>query len=107
MPKGLILIVDDNEDIRNFVRLVLEPEGYRIIEAEEGNSALEKVESAEPDLIILDLSIGQPDGMDVCRAIRKNSMVPIIILTSHDGEVDEAMCLALGADDFIVKPVGP
>ena len=107
MPKGLILIVDDNEDIRNFVRLVLEPEGYRIIEAEEGNSALEKVESAEPDLIILDLSIGQPDGMDVCRSIRKNSMVPIIILTSHDGEVDEAMCLALGADDFIVKPVGP
>ena len=107
MPKGLILIVDDNEDIRNFVRLVLEPEGYRIIEAEEGNSALEKVESAEPDLIILDLSIGQPDGMDVCRSIRRNSMVPIIILTSHDGEVDEAMCLALGADDFIVKPVGP
>ena len=107
MPDGLILVVDDNEDIRNFVRLVLEPEGYRIIEAEEGNSALEKVESAEPDLIILDLSIGQPDGMDVCRSIRRNSMVPIIILTSHDGEVDEAMCLALGADDFIVKPVGP
>lgn len=67
MPKGLILIVDDNEDIRNFVRLVLEPEGYRIIEAAEGNSALEKIASAEPDLIILDLSIGQPDGMDVCR----------------------------------------
>ena len=107
MPKGLILIVDDNEDIRNFVRLVLEPEGYRIIEAEEGNSALEKIASAEPDLIILDLSIGQPDGMDVCRSIRKNSMVPIIILTSHDGEIDEAMSLALGADDFIVKPVGP
>lgn len=107
MPNGLILIVDDNEDIRNFVRLVLEPEGYRIIEAEEGNSALEKVETADPDLIILDLSIGQPDGMDVCRSIRKNSMVPIIILTSHDGEVDEAMCLAIGADDFIVKPVGP
>ncbi len=107
MSNELILIVDDNEDIRSFVRLVLEPEGYRVIEAADGNVALEKNLSAEPDLIILDLSIGQPDGMDVCRSIRKTSMVPIIILTSHNGEVDEAMCLALGADDFIVKPVGP
>ncbi len=107
MNNETILIVDDNEDIRNFVRLVLEPEGYRIVEAVDGNEALAKTLSAQPDLIILDLSIGQPDGMDVCRTIRKNSMVPIIILTSHNGEVDEAMCLALGADDFIVKPVGP
>ena len=107
MNNETILIVDDNEDIRNFVRLVLEPEGYRIIEAVDGNEALAKTLSADPDLIILDLSIGQPDGMDVCRSIRKSSTVPIIILTSHSGEVDEAMCLALGADDFIVKPVGP
>ena len=107
MANEQILVVDDNKDIRDFVRLVLEPEGYQIIEAPDGNSALDKIAGAEPDLIILDLSIGQPDGLDVCRSIRKSSMVPIIILTSHSDEVDEAMCLALGADDFIAKPVGP
>ncbi len=107
MAKAEILIVDDNEDIRNFVRFVLEPEGYRITEALDGNSALQMVRSAEPDIIILDLSIGQPDGMDVCRSIRQSSNVPIIILTSHTDEVDEALCLAIGADDFITKPVAP
>lgn len=102
-----ILIVDDNEDIRNFVRMVLEPEGYRVVEAVDGTAALERISNVEPDVIILDLSIGQPDGLEVCRSIRKNSMVPIIILTSHSDEVDEATCLAIGADDFIAKPVGP
>jgi len=107
MANERILVVDDNEDIRQFVRLVLEPEGYRVIEAPDGNAALEEIRGTEPDLIILDLSIGQPDGMDICRSIRKNSMVPIIVLTSHSDEVDEAMCLAIGADDFIAKPVAP
>lgn len=107
MANERILVVDDNEDIRQFVRFVLEPEGYRVIEAPDGNAALEEIRGTEPDLIILDLSIGQPDGMDICRSIRKNSMVPIIVLTSHSDEVDEAMCLAIGADDFIAKPVAP
>lgn len=107
MANEQILVVDDNEDIRQFVRFVLEPEGYRVIEAADGNAALEEIRSGEPDLIILDLSIGQPDGMDICRSIRKNSMVPIIVLTSHSDEVDEATCLAIGADDFIAKPVAP
>lgn len=107
MANERILIVDDNEDIRQFVRLVLEPEGYLVVEAADGNLALAEIRSTEPDLIILDLSIGQPDGLEVCRSIRKNSTVPIIVLTSHSDEVDEAMCLALGADDFIAKPVAP
>lgn len=107
MAHEQILVVDDNEDIRDFVRLVLEPEGYKITEAADGTSALDQIARSEPDVIILDLSIGQPDGLDVCRSIRKSSMVPIIILTSHSDEVDEAMCLAMGADDFIAKPVGP
>ena len=107
MAHEQILVVDDNEDIRDFVRLVLEPEGYKITEAADGTSALDQIAKSEPDVIILDLSIGQPDGLDVCRSIRKSSMVPIIILTSHNDEVDEAMCLAMGADDFIAKPVGP
>lgn len=105
MTKDRILIVDDNEDIRFFVRSALAPEGFEVIEAENGSRALELFKEQEPAVIILDLSIGQPDGFEVCREIRKSSTVPIIMLTSHDEEMDEAMCLAAGADDYITKPV--
>ena len=105
MNKDQILIVDDNEDIRFFVRAALTPEGFEVIEAADGKEALEIFRKAEPSVIILDLSIGQPDGFEVCREIRKSSTVPIIMLTSHDEEMDEAMCLAAGADDYITKPV--
>ena len=105
MSKENILIVDDNEDIRFFVRAALEPEGFVVTEAEDGNQALELFKSTNPAVIILDLSIGQPDGFEVCREIRKTSAVPIIMLTSRDEEMDEAMCLAAGADDYITKPV--
>ncbi|CAN2230038.1 OmpR Response regulators consisting of a CheY-like receiver domain and a winged-helix DNA-binding domain [Candidatus Nanopelagicaceae bacterium] len=105
MVKDQILIVDDNEDIRFFVRAALAPEGFEVIEAADGKQALEIFRKAEPSVIILDLSIGQPDGFEVCREIRKVSTVPIIMLTSHDEEMDEAMCLAAGADDYITKPV--
>jgi two-component system response regulator ResD len=105
MSNDQILIVDDNEDIRFFVRTALTPEGFEVIEAADGNKALEIFRKREPALIILDLSIGQPDGFEVCREIRKVSTVPIIMLTSHVEEMDEAMCLAAGADDYITKPV--
>lgn len=105
MSDEQILVVDDNEDIRFFVKSALTPEGYQVIEAENGNQALELFHQKEPALIILDLSIGQPDGFEVCREIRKSSIVPIIMLTSHIEEMDEAMCLAAGADDYITKPV--
>jgi DNA-binding response OmpR family regulator len=105
MSSDQILIVDDNEDIRFFVRTALTPEGFDVIEAADGNQALEIFRRREPAVIILDLSIGQPDGFEVCREIRKVSTVPIIMLTSHDEEMDEAMCLAAGADDYITKPV--
>jgi two-component system response regulator ResD len=105
MSKDQILIVDDNEDIRFFVRTALTPEGFDVIEAADGNQALEIFRKREPAVIILDLSIGQPDGFEVCREIRKVSTVPIIMLTSHVEEMDEAMCLAAGADDYITKPV--
>lgn len=105
MSKDTILIVDDNEDIRFFVRAALTPEGFEVIEAANGVKALEIFRKSEPSVIILDLSIGQPDGFEVCREIRKVSTVPIIMLTSHDEEMDEAMCLAAGADDYITKPV--
>lgn len=105
MIKDQILIVDDSEDIRFFVRTALTAEGYDVIEAADGKIALELFRKHEPSVIILDLSIGQPDGFEVCREIRKISTVPIIMLTSHIEEMDEAMCLAAGADDFITKPV--
>jgi len=105
MSKDQILIVDDNEDIRFFVKAALMPEGFDVIEAVDGSEALAIFKRSEPSAIILDLSIGQPDGFEVCREIRKTSSVPIIMLTSHLEEMDEAMCLAAGADDYITKPV--
>ncbi len=105
MAKDQILVVDDNEDIRFFVNSALTAEGFEVIEAADGTKALEIFRKKEPATIILDLSIGQPDGFEVCREIRKVSTVPIIMLTSHIEEMDEAMCLAAGADDYITKPV--
>jgi DNA-binding response OmpR family regulator len=105
MSRETVLIVDDVADIRYFVKAALTPEGYEVIEAANGVQALERFRAAEPSVIILDLSIGQPDGFEVCREIRRSSTVPIIMLTSHVQEMDEAMCLAAGADDYITKPV--
>lgn len=105
MNKELILVVDDNEDIRFFVKEALTPEGYEVVEAADGTEALEKFYALKPTVVILDLSIGKPDGFEVCREIRKSSTVPIIILTSHTEEMDEAICLSAGADEYITKPV--
>ena len=105
MSKERILVVDDVEDIRTFVKEALTPEGYEVIEAADGDQALAIFRREDPSLVILDLSIGQPDGFEVCREIRRSSTVPIIMLTSHVQEMDEAMCLAAGADDYITKPV--
>ena len=105
MAKNLILVVDDVADIRYFVKAALAPEGYDVIEAANGTDALHLIRTRNPSVVILDLSIGQPDGFEVCREVRKTSSVPIIILTSHVQEMDEAMCLAAGADDYITKPV--
>jgi DNA-binding response OmpR family regulator len=105
MTKEQILIVDDVADIRYFVKAALTPEGYEVIEAANGTEALALFRKHSPSIVILDLSIGQPDGYEVCREIRRESSVPIIMLTSHILEIDEAMCLAAGADDYITKPV--
>ena len=105
MASELILIVDDNKDVRAFVRTALEAEGYQVVEAEDGVSALLKFHEDHPAVVVLDLSMGHPDGFEVCREIRRNSVVPIIMLTDRGEEVDEAMCLAAGADDYIAKPV--
>lgn len=105
--KSTVLVVDDNEDIRAFVRIALEEEGYRVLGAIDGESALSTFRDENPDLILLDIGIGVPDGFEICRLIRTESSVPIIMLTKRTDEVDEAMCLVAGADDFIRKPVSP
>ena len=105
MDKEVILIVDDNEDIRNFVRIALQAEGYQVVEAVDGKMALTLFRQTSPSVIILDVSMGKPDGLEVCREIRKSSDVPVIMLTNRGDESDEAMCLAVGADDYITKPV--
>jgi len=105
LKSGPILVVDDNADVRLFVRASLELGGYAVIEAADGLTALKCFEEAKPVFVILDLSLGQPDGLEVCRQLRQKSNVPIIILTSRTDEIDEAMCLAAGADDYVTKPV--
>ena len=105
MESELILIVDDNPDIRLFVKSALEEAGFKVIEAEDGITALTVFAEANPTIVILDLSMGQPDGFEVCRRIRLTSDVSIIMLTNRNKELDEAMCLAAGADDYIIKPV--
>ena len=105
MASELILIVDDNADIRLFVKSALEEEGFEVIEAVDGITALTVFAETNPTVVILDLSMGQPDGFEVCRRIRLTSDVPIIMLTNRNKELDEAMCLAAGADDYIIKPV--
>lgn len=107
MASELILIVDDNPDVRIFVRTCLEAESFKVVEAADGLQALDIFRTTNPAVVILDLAIGQPDGFEVCREIRKESAVPIVMLTNRVEEVDEAMCLAAGADDYITKPVSP
>ncbi len=105
MSKEKILIADDDPDIRIFLKTSLEEHGYSVVEAENGREALRLFNEASPALLILDIAMGQPDGLEVCAEIRKTSSVPIIILTSHDQELDQAISLTAGADDYITKPV--
>ena len=103
--RDLVLVVDDDADIRNFVRSSLESQDFRIIEAVNALETMVKLVNEKPNLIILEIGIGQPDGLEVCREIRKHSEIPIIMLTARHDEIDEAMSLAAGANDFLRKPV--
>lgn len=102
-----ILIVDDDAHIRQVVHFALEKSGYNIIEAENGQQALEKFEQHTPNLIVLDIMMPEMDGTDVCREIRKNSQVPIVFLSSRDDEIDRILGLELGGDDYVTKPFSP
>ncbi|MCH7811951.1 MAG: response regulator transcription factor [Chloroflexi bacterium] len=104
---GTILVVDDEKNIVQLARLYLSKEGFQVEVAYDGAQALEKAKSLRPDLIVLDLMMPEPDGLAVCRELRKTSNVPIIILTARGDDVDRIVGLELGADDYVTKPFNP
>lgn len=102
-----ILVVDDEPKIVQLLRDYLERAGFRVLTAPNGKTALALTHSEKPDLIILDLGLPEMDGLDVTRTLRKDSNVPVIILTARSEETDKLIGLELGADDYITKPFSP
>jgi two-component system alkaline phosphatase synthesis response regulator PhoP len=102
-----ILVVDDEREIVKVVRAYLEQSGFRVATAHDGQEALTVFRHEQPDLVILDLNLPTIDGLDVCRAIRKESNTPVIMLTARVEETDRLIGLELGADDYVVKPFSP
>lgn len=105
-----ILIVEDEKDILQLVKLYLEKEGYRTVTASTGSEGLAQVRTEKPDLVVLDLMLPEIDGLEICRRLRSTpdtSMLPIIILTAKAEESDTIVGLELGADDYVTKPFSP
>ena len=105
--KPTILVVDDDRKTVDLIRLYLEKDGYRVLTAYDGRQALDISRRREPGLIILDLMLPRVDGLDVCRILRSESKVPIIMLTAKTTEEDKLVGLDLGADDYVTKPFSP
>jgi two-component system response regulator RegX3 len=104
-PDGTrILVVEDEESLADSVRYNLEREGYSVSVAPDGRRALERFRADPPSLVILDLMLPEVSGLDVCRTIRSDSDVPIIMVTAKDSEADKVAGLELGADDYVTKP---
>jgi two-component system KDP operon response regulator KdpE len=101
-----ILVVDDEIEIRRFLRASLSVHGYSIFEAQTGNEALQMAVNCRPDLVILDLKLPDLDGVEVTRRLRKWSQIPVIILSVRNQEQDKILALDAGADDYLTKPFG-
>ena len=102
-----ILVVDDEPEIVKLVRAYLEHAGFSVVTANEGHQALAVFRHERPNLVILDLNLPGLDGLDVCRALRRDTDIPIIMLTARLEETDRLIGLELGADDYVVKPFSP
>lgn len=102
-----ILLVDDEEQIRNIVKMYLSREGFTVKEAPNGREALDLIGGEQFDLMVLDIMMPEVDGLAVCREVRARSAVPIIMLTAREDEVDRVVGLEMGADDYVVKPFSP
>ena len=107
MAHKKILVVDDEKKIVDIVKAYLEREGYKVVVAYDGRLALHMARTQSPDLIVLDLMLPEVSGWDVCRTLRTESNVPIIMLTARDDDSDKIVGLELGADDYVVKPFNP
>src|SRR2546428_7553587 len=105
MPdSSTILLVDDEESVQKLLAYPLEREGYRVLQARDGEEALKRFASERVDLVVLDIMLPKLDGLEVCKRLRAESEVPIIMLTARDDELDKVLGLELGADDYITKP---
>jgi DNA-binding response OmpR family regulator len=102
-----VLVVDDDPKIRELLRLYVEREGHRVAFAADGTQALVQARDQGPDLVLLDIMLPGLDGFDVCRQLREESDIPILLLTARSGDSDKVVGLDLGADDYIVKPFSP
>lgn len=102
-----ILVVDDDPKTVNIIKMYLESEGFQVVMAHTGSAALELARTQRPTLIVLDLMLPHIDGLDICRVLRAESDVPIIMLTARTTETDKLLGLNLGADDYVTKPFSP
>jgi DNA-binding response OmpR family regulator len=102
-----ILVVDDEPQIVKVVKAYLEKSGYQVVTAADGQTALTAFRQEKPDFMILDLNLPGMDGLDVCKAVRRESNIPILMLTARVEETDRLIGLELGADDYVVKPFSP
>ena len=105
--QSTVLIAEDDKDIRELLKLYLESEGYRILEAENGRLALELAQKEQPDMAVLDVMMPEMNGLEVTRALRKSSEIPILILSAKSTDNDKILGLNLGADDYIAQPFNP
>ena len=105
MPdSSTILLVDDEDAVQKLLAYPLERDGFRVIQARDGEEALERFQREHIDLVVLDVMLPKLDGLEVCKRLRMSSAVPIIMLTARDDELDKVLGLELGADDYITKP---
>jgi len=106
-----LLIADDLVPIRQMVRITLSTQGWTIVEADNGTTALQLAKSEQPNLILLDVDMGSgPNGFDVCRSLKADETtkdIPVVMLTAHDSESDRAVGFAAGAAQYLTKPFGP
>ncbi len=102
-----ILVVEDDNEIRQIEKDYLAREGYEVLESDDGDDALDVFRESKPDLVVLDLNLPFLDGVEVCKEIRKSSGVPIIMVTARTKEIDELIGLEVGADDYLKKPFSP
>lgn len=104
---GTILLIEDEEEIADLLRLYFEREGFRLVHAATGERGLDRLQQGDVRVALLDIGLPGIDGIEVCRRIRGNSDIPVIMLTARDSEVDKIVGLEIGADDYVTKPFSP